>query len=61
MKMWEEEETEKKSVHERLQKVYNFMINFYGEEIINEIILFYQNFRFNDMVRDFSDEKINME
>jgi hypothetical protein len=61
MKIWKEKEAEKKRVHERLQRVYNFIINFYGEEMINEIILFYQNLRFNDVVRDFSDEEIDME
>jgi hypothetical protein len=37
------------------------MTDFYGEEMINEIILFYQNFQFNDVVGDFSDEEIDME
>jgi hypothetical protein len=60
VKIWEEEEAEKKCVHERLQRVYDFMTDFYGEEMINEIILFYQNLRFNDMIRDSSDEKIDM-
>jgi hypothetical protein len=61
MKIWEEKEAEKKRVHERLQKVYDSIINFYGEEIFNEIILFYQNLRSNDVIRDFSDKKIDME
>jgi hypothetical protein len=55
VKIWEEEEMEKKYVHERLQKVYNFIIDFYGEKMINEIILFYQNLRSNNVVGDFSD------
>jgi hypothetical protein len=37
------------------------MTDFYGEEMINEVILFYQNFRFNNMIGDSSDEKIDME
>jgi hypothetical protein len=61
VKMWEEEKTKKKYVHERLQKVYDSMTNFYGEEIINEIILFYQNLRSNGVVGDFSDEEVDME
>jgi hypothetical protein len=61
MKMWKEEEAEKKCVHERLQRVYNFITNFYGEEMIKEAILFYQNLRSNGVVRDFSDEEIDME
>jgi hypothetical protein len=61
VKIWEEKETEKKYVHERLQRIYDFMTDFYGEEMINEIILFYQNFQFNDVVGDFSDEEIDME
>jgi hypothetical protein len=56
-----EKKTEKNCVHEWLYKVYNSIIDFYGEEIINEVILFYQDFRSNDMVRDSSDEKIDIE
>jgi hypothetical protein len=37
------------------------MTDFYGEKIINEIILFYQNLRSNDIIGDFSDDEINME
>jgi hypothetical protein len=61
MKIWEKEKTEKKRIHERLRKVYDTIINFYNEEMINEAILFYQNFRSNGVVRDFSDEEIDME
>jgi hypothetical protein len=61
VKMWEEEEAEKKCVHERLQRVYDFIIDFYGEEIINEIILFYQDFRSNSVIGDSSDEEVDME
>jgi hypothetical protein len=61
MKIWEKEEAEKKRIHERLQRIYNIIIDFYGEEMINEAMLFYQNFRFNGVVEDFSDEEIDME
>jgi hypothetical protein len=66
VKMWEEKEAEekeaeKKRVHERLQKVYDSIIDFYGEEMINEIILFYQNLRSDNIIRDFSDEEVDME
>jgi hypothetical protein len=61
VKIWEEEEAEKKCVHERLLRVYDFMTDFYGEEIINEVILFYQDLRSNGVVGDSSDEEINME
>jgi hypothetical protein len=61
VKIWEEKETEKKRVHERLQRIYNSIIDFYGEEMINEVILFYQNLRSNDVIRDFSDEEIDIE
>jgi hypothetical protein len=60
MKMWEKEKAEKKYVHERLQRICNSMTDFYGEEMINEAILFYQNFRSNSVIGDFSDEEINM-
>jgi hypothetical protein len=61
MKMWKEKEAGKKRVHERLQKIYDSIIDFYGEEMINEVMLFYQNLRSNDMVGDFSDEEVDME
>jgi hypothetical protein len=61
VKIGEEKETEKKRVHERLQRIYNSIIDFYGEEMINEVILFYQNLRSNDVIRDFSDEEIDIE
>jgi hypothetical protein len=61
VKIWKEKEAEKKCVHERLQRICNSMINFYGEKMINEIILFYQNLRSNSVVGDFSDEEIDME
>jgi hypothetical protein len=61
MKMWKKEKAEKKRIHERLQRIYNAIINFYSEEIINEAILFYQNFRSNGVIEDFSDEEIDME
>jgi F0F1-type ATP synthase gamma subunit len=61
MKMWEEEKTGKKRIYERLQKVYDAITDFYDEEMINEIMLFYQNFRSNGVVRDFSNEEIDME
>jgi hypothetical protein len=51
----------KKRVYERLQKIYNFITNFYGEEMINKIILFYQNLRYNSVIKEFSDKKIDME
>jgi hypothetical protein len=59
--MWEKEEAEKERVHERLQRVYDIMIDFYGEEIINEAIIFYQNLRSNGVVDNFSDEDIDMQ
>jgi hypothetical protein len=61
MKIWEKEETEKKRIHERLQRIYNIIIDFYNEKMINEIILFYQNFRSNGVIGNFSDEKIDIE
>jgi hypothetical protein len=61
MKIWEEEKTEKERVHERLQRAYNIMIDFYGEEMINEIIIFYQNLRFSDVVDEFSDKDVDMQ
>jgi hypothetical protein len=61
MKMWEEEETEKKRIYERLQRVCDAIIDFYGEEMINEVMLFYQNLRSNGVIGDFSDEKVDME
>jgi hypothetical protein len=61
MKIWEKEETEKKRIHERLQRIYNIIIDFYNEKMINEIILFYQNFRSNGVIVNFSDEKIDIE
>jgi hypothetical protein len=61
MKIWEEKRTGKKRIHERLQRVYDAITNFYDEEMINEIILFYQNFRSNGVVEDFSDEEVDME
>jgi hypothetical protein len=60
VKIWEEKKAEKKCVHERLQRVYNFITNFYGEEMIKEAILFYQNLRSNGVVRDFSNEEVDM-
>jgi hypothetical protein len=56
-----EEEIEKEHVHEGLQKVYNSMTDFYGEETINEIMIFYQSLRSNSVVDKFSDEDVNME
>jgi hypothetical protein len=61
MKMWEKEEAEKERVHERLQRVYDIMIDFYGEEMINEVIIFYQSLRPNGVVDNFSDEDIDMQ
>jgi hypothetical protein len=61
MKMWEEEETEKERIHERLQKICDIMIDFYGEEIINETMIFYQSLRFNGVVDNFSDEDVDMQ
>jgi hypothetical protein len=37
------------------------MTDFYGEEMINEIIIFYQNLRSSDVVDNSSDEDIDME
>jgi hypothetical protein len=37
------------------------MTDFYDKKMINEAILFYQNLRSNGVVRDFSDEEIDME
>jgi hypothetical protein len=59
--MWEKEKTEKERVHERLQRIYNIIINFYGEEMINEIIIFYQSLRSNNVVDNFSDEDVDMQ
>jgi hypothetical protein len=61
MKMWEEEEIEKERVHERLQKICDIMIDFYGEEIINEAIIFYQSLRSNDVVDNFSDKDVDIQ
>jgi hypothetical protein len=61
VKMWEEEEAEKKCVHERLQRVCDSMTDFYGEKMINEVILFYQDLRSNGVVGDSSDEEVDME
>jgi hypothetical protein len=61
MKMWEEEKTEKERVHERLQRVYDIMIDFYGEEMINEAMIFYQSLRSNGVVDNFSDEDVDMQ
>jgi hypothetical protein len=61
MKMWKKKKTEKKRIHERLQRVYDAITDFYNEEIINEIMLFYQNLRPNGVVGDFSDEEVDME
>jgi hypothetical protein len=61
MKIWEKEKIEKERVHERLQRIYNIIINFYGEEMINEVIIFYQSLRFNGVVDNFSDENIDMQ
>jgi hypothetical protein len=41
MKIWKKEKTEKERVHERLQRVYDILIDFYGEKMINEAIIFY--------------------
>jgi hypothetical protein len=60
MKMWEEKKTEKERVHERLQRIYDIIIDFYGEEMINEAIIFYQSLRPNDVVDNFSDEDVDM-
>jgi hypothetical protein len=60
MKMWEKKKAEKKRIHERLQRVCDTIINFYGEEMINEAMLFYQNLRSNGVIGDFSDEEIDM-
>jgi hypothetical protein len=60
MKMWEKE-AGKKRIHERLQRVCDSMTDFYGEKMINEAILFYQNLRSNDVIGDFSDEEIDTE
>jgi hypothetical protein len=51
----------KKRVHVRLQRVYDSITYFYGEEMINEIIIFYQNLRFNGVVGDFFDEEVDIE
>jgi hypothetical protein len=61
VKIWEKEETEKERVYERLQRVCDIMIDFYGEEMINEVIIFYQSLRFNGVVDNFSDEDIDMQ
>jgi hypothetical protein len=53
MKIWEEEKAEKERVHERLQRIYDIMIDFYGEEMINEVMIFYQNLRPNSVVDNF--------
>ena len=50
VKIWEKKKAEKERVHERLQRIYNIIIDFYNEKMINEIILFYQNFRSNNMI-----------
>jgi hypothetical protein len=60
MKIWEKEKAEKKRIHERLQRIYDAIIDFYGEEMINEVMLFYQNFRSNGVIGDFSDEEVDM-
>jgi hypothetical protein len=61
MKIWEKKKIEKKRVHERLQKIYDIMINFYGEEMINEVMIFYQSLRSNSVVDNFSDEDVDMQ
>jgi hypothetical protein len=61
VKMWEEEEAEKERVHERLQRVCDIMIDFYGEEMINEAMIFYQSLRSNSVVDNFSDEDVDMQ
>jgi hypothetical protein len=61
VKIWEEEEVEREHVHERLQKVCDSMTDFYGEEMINEVMIFYQSLRFNGVVDNFSDEDVDME
>jgi hypothetical protein len=61
MKIWKKEETEKERIYERLQRIYDIIINFYSEEMINEIIIFYQNLRSNGVVDNFSDENIDMQ
>jgi hypothetical protein len=58
--MWEEKKAEKERVHERLQKVCDIMIDFYGEEMINEVMIFYQSLRSNGVVDNFSDEDVDM-
>jgi hypothetical protein len=61
VKIWGKKKRKKIYIHERLQKICNSIIDFYGEEMINEAILFYQNFRSNSVVGNFSDEEIDME
>jgi hypothetical protein len=61
MKIWEKKKIEKERIHERLQKIYDIIIDFYGEKIINEVIIFYQNLRFNGVVDNFSDKDIDMQ
>jgi hypothetical protein len=61
MKIWKKKKTEKQRVHERLQRIYNIIINFYGEKMINEVIIFYQSLRSNDVVDNFSDKDIDMQ
>jgi hypothetical protein len=61
IKIWKKKKQKKKRIYERLQKIYNIIINFYGEEIINEIIIFYQNLQSNSVVDNFSDNDIDMQ
>jgi hypothetical protein len=61
VKIWKKKEAEKERVHERLQRIYNIIIDFYGEEMINEIIIFYQNLWPNGVVDNFSDEDIDIQ
>jgi hypothetical protein len=61
MKIWKKKKIEKERVHERLQRIYNIIINFYGEKMINEVIIFYQSLRPNDVVDNFSDKDIDMQ
>jgi hypothetical protein len=61
MKMRGRKKVEKEYVHERLQRIYSFMTNFYGEEMINEIMIFYQNLRSINVVDNSSDENVDME
>jgi hypothetical protein len=61
IKIWKKKKQKKKRIYERLQKIYYIIINFYGEEIINEIIIFYQNLQSNSVVDNFSDNDIDMQ